>query len=228
MRPISGEEFERMLGKVDSIDDCKADPDAWKFYLCGLWTSGLRLTESLGLSWEPKADAISVDMGGKYPMLRIPSEAEKGGRDRLLPITPDFAALLQGVPQRHRRGRVFRVGESRFDVGPVVSAIGKAAGVVVDEDKHVKRKFASAHDLRRAFGQRWSRKVMPTILRELMRHSSIATTMSYYVDADAEATARQLWGDQETNGAPQGDHSGDHRQSGQETEGRTFAKYSTK
>jgi integrase len=79
-----------------------------------------------------------------------------------------------------------------------VSAIGKAAGVVVAEKiaaegGNPKRKFASAHDLRRSFGSRWSRRVMPTILRELMRHTSIETTMKFYVGQNAEATADALW-----------------------------------
>lgn len=43
----------------------------------------------------------------------------------------------------------------------------------------VMNEFASAHDLRRSFGFRWSRRVMPTILRELMRHESIDTTMRF-------------------------------------------------
>ena len=34
---------------------------------------------------------------------------------------------------------------------------------------------------------------MPTILRELMRHESIETTMKYYVGVNAEATADELW-----------------------------------
>ena len=73
----------------------------------------------------------------------------------MLPITPSFAALLAGVPERERRGRVFKLlasdgnplTDTRRYVGPVVSAIGKAAGVVVDErDKagETVRKFASA------------------------------------------------------------------------------------
>jgi integrase len=84
----------------------------------------------------------------------------------------------------------------RWDVGPIVSAIGKAAGVVVDErqrGKETVRKFTSAHDLRRSFGSRWAGRVMPTVLRELMRHSSINTTMAYYVGMNAEATAETLW-----------------------------------
>ena len=61
---------------------------------------------------------------------------------------------------------------SRSVVGKTVTAIGKAAGVVVDERTKAGatvRKFASAHDLRWAFGQRWATKIKPTQLRELMR-----------------------------------------------------------
>jgi integrase len=78
----------------------------------------------------------------------------------------------------------------------MISAIGEKAGVVVNERKKgeaIVRKFASAHDLRRAFGQRWAAKVMPTVLRELMRHEDIGTTMKYYVGHNAEATADVIW-----------------------------------
>jgi integrase len=34
---------------------------------------------------------------------------------------------------------------------------------------------------------------MPAVLKELMRHSSIDTTMKYYVGQNAEATADELW-----------------------------------
>ena len=101
-------------------------------------------------------------------------------------MTPEFATLLESVPERERRGRVFKLlaidgtplPATRRFVGPIVSAIGKAAGVVVDERTRraakTVRKFASAHDLRRAFGQRWAGKVMPTVLRELMRQRTSA------------------------------------------------------
>jgi integrase len=138
-------------------------------------------------------------------MLRIPAEAEKGNRDRLLPMTPEFATLLMSVPEADRRGRVFKLlaanGKlfhvSTCEVSRVVAAIGKKAGVVVDERQkggETIRKFASAHDLRRAFGKRMSAKLKPTQLRELMRHASINTTLAYYVGEDAEATADALWG----------------------------------
>jgi hypothetical protein len=36
---------------------------------------------------------------------------------------------------------------------------------------------------------------MPAVLKRLMRHSAIQTTMSYYVDLDAAEVADQLWAD---------------------------------
>jgi integrase len=208
-RPITGEEFDRMLDATPKVVE-NAAADSWKFYIRGLWASGLRLSESLTLRWDKGQDAIVVDLSGRRPMLRIPAEAEKGNTDRLLPITPEFATLLQSVPERDRRGRVFKLLASDgtqfpvklWDVSRMVCAIGESAGVVVDERQkggETVRKFASAHDLRRAFGQRWAAKVMPTVLRELMRHSSINTTMAYYVGSNAEATADALWAAAGTN-----------------------------
>jgi integrase len=79
-------------------------------------------------------------------------------------------------------------------VGEIVSTIGRAAGVKVNTDpKTGKVKFASAHDLRRSFGERWASRVMPQVLMELMRHESIETTMKFYVGRNAQATADVLW-----------------------------------
>ena len=78
--------------------------------------------------------------------------------------------------------------------------MGERATVKVDEKKG-KPVFASAHDLRRSFGFRWSRKVSPMDLKDLMRHASVTTTEKYYVGINAEDTARRL--------AKLGDTSGD-------------------
>ena len=72
----------------------------------------------------------------------------------------------------------------------MISRIGKKAGVVVNK---ADGKFASAHDLRRSFGTRWAKRVMPAVLKRLMRHAAIQTTMSFYVDLDAAEVADQLW-----------------------------------
>ncbi len=54
-------------------------------------------------------------------------------------------------------------------------------------------KFASAHDLRRSFGTRWAKRVMPAVLQKLMRHSAIETTLRYYADLDVDDLAADLW-----------------------------------
>ena len=48
--------------------------------------------------------------------------------------------------------------------------------------------------MRRSFGERWSTKIMPQVLKELMRHEDIATTMRYYVGRNAQNIAKALWG----------------------------------
>jgi integrase len=53
-------------------------------------------------------------------------------------------------------------------------------------------KFATAHDLRRAFGTRWAARVKPADLQKLMRHENIDTTMKYYVDEDAKEMRARL------------------------------------
>lgn len=199
--------------------DAQRQPDhvripSWKCLLHGLWLSGLRLGEALELSWSDDT-LIRVDLSGSHPMLRIPAAKEKGNKTRLMPITPDFGNFLFGFPKAKRRGFVFdplpllashSKDESReiprmqrTAVGKLISQIGEKAGVKVrtlepkpGSDKP-RVKFASAHDLRRSFGERWAYRVQPKLLQELMRHSKIETTMRYYVGLNAEKTAELLW-----------------------------------
>lgn len=127
---------------------------------------------------------------------------EKGNQDRLHPIAPEFAEFLEATPQVQRSGPVFnprprRVKAPRMtahSVSKLIADIGEAAGVKVNTDaKTGKVKFASAHDLRRSFGERWAGRVMPKHLQELMRHGKIETTLKYYVGQNAEDTAAALW-----------------------------------
>jgi integrase len=219
-RAIVAEEYERMVQACETVRP--HDAEAWKRYLNGLWLSGLRLEESLALSWDESAH-FAVDLGGKHPRFRIAADAQKSGRDQLLPMTPDFAEWLLKTPKRDRHGRVFRIvglqtGEptSPKRVSKILTKIGQKAGVVVNREvkkvrekiidpatgkptgrtKLVERevsKYASAHDLRRSFGTRWAKRVMPATLKLLMRHSSVETSMRYYVEMDADDVAADLW-----------------------------------
>jgi integrase len=143
-----------------------------------------------------------VDLGGKFPAFRIEARAQKARRDERLPLTPDFAEwLLATFPESERSGPVFKL-PSLIDaqplaagrIGMLVAKIGKKARVIVarDPDSGV-LKYASAHDLRRSFGTRWAKRVMPAVLQRLMRHRSISTTMRYYVGLQADDVAADLW-----------------------------------
>ena len=181
-RPLAGEEFERMLTKCSDQD--------FRDYLTGLWLSGLRLAESLDFWWD-REDKQHLDFSGKRPMIVIPAETEKGGRDRRIPLTPGFAEFLEGLPG-DRKGKVFKVRGNADCVGLKVSTIGREAGVKVGQ-KGPKVKYASAHDLRRSFGTRWAKQLMPAQLMVLMRHEDINTTMKFYVDLPASELAEELW-----------------------------------
>ena len=192
-RPVTGEEFDRLIEAAKKVRP--KDHETWSRYLTGLWLSGLRLSESLILSWDQDAP-LRVDTTGKRVRLRIAGDVQKNGKDQLLPITPDFADLLETTPQDQRRGLVFPLmGDGRQmsakRVCKVLAAIGARAKVNVS-DRQGQRKWATAHDLRRAFGSRWARYVAPAILQTLMRHSSISTTMRFYVGLEADEIGEQL------------------------------------
>ena len=123
-------------------------------------------------------------------VLQIPARKQKNRKDQTIPTIPDFAKLLASVPIDNRTGWIFEPqklrGAGRFtsmrQVGRVITKIGKAAQVSVNDEG----KPASAHDLRRSFGQRLADAGMaPTDLQTIMRHSTFATTKKYYLKANA-------------------------------------------
>ncbi|QDT73893.1 Phage integrase family protein [Lacipirellula limnantheis] len=200
-RAVTPVEFRAMLEATPAVVS-EASAATWQFLLRGLWLSGLRLQEACLLHWDGYR-GHTIDMDGKRPMFIIRGELEKGRQDRRLPMAPEFVALLATVPLEARSGPVFRPQAKRrggptpslHRIGEVIAKIGEQAKVVVDADPRTGEptKFASAHDLRRAFGYRWAPRVMPAILQKLMRHASIQTTMQYYVNIEADDVANALW-----------------------------------
>lgn len=207
-RPPTEAEFNAMLDKVS-----EAVPDSqvanWQRFMRALWWGGLRLEEGLELHWD-RLDKMRVDLdGGKRPRLMILPTTEKGGKARVYPIAPEFAALLRETPPTERTGLVFPLKsrkrgsgnkwQSAGQVGmgyasKIIIQIGALAGVVTHIDPASGQKhYAGAHDLRRAFGTRWARRVFPMVLQKMMRHESIETTQSYYVELDADEMADDIW-----------------------------------
>jgi integrase len=199
-RPVTLEEFERRLEKTPSVVGEHAAP-SWQHLLWGLWHSGLRIGEAITLSWDDPQQ-ISVDFGGRRPLFRFPAKRNKRRKTIVARMTPDCAEFLAETLDEDREGFVFDVSvRHRDSASHVIAKIGKAAGVVVKLDgEDPPMKYASAHDLRRSFGSRWAKRVMPAVLKELMRHKSIQTTMTYYATQNAESVADDLWRQHEPDG----------------------------
>ena len=141
-RPITAEEFDRMLAKVPAalgewrkrkreadrqtpggtrgrpseharpipipVEVNPAAVESWRHYLTGLWLSGLAAGRILEPLLGPSRTGFASTWAASGPCCRIPAEVEKGDRDRLLPITPDFADVPLPDPGADRRGPVFR------------------------------------------------------------------------------------------------------------------------
>ncbi|HJN08632.1 MAG TPA: site-specific integrase [Pirellulaceae bacterium] len=194
-RPLTVPEFDAMLAACDEV--CKRGPSSWKFLLRGLWESGLRLAEAMHLSWDDDALIMPLRTRGGGYLLKIPANMQKSRKSQEVPTTPAFAALLDEVLIDARTGWIFnpeprRVMKTRLgakQVGRILTVIGKRAEVFVNaEDKP-----ASAHDLRRSFGQRMADAGLPPRdLQSIMRHSSLTTTEKYYLRHRAVEQAERI------------------------------------
>ncbi len=156
----------------------------------GYGGSGLRLSEALRLSWDTREPVSVLLQPGYRPVLCFQAKEQKGRRAEMVPCAPKFAETLEAVPEADRAGRVFDVQYCRTRAGNVVSKIGRAAGIVTNPDT---KKPATAQDYRRSFGTRWAKRVMPVVLKALMRHRDIKTTLGYYVDQQADDVAETVW-----------------------------------
>ncbi|MCA9236241.1 MAG: tyrosine-type recombinase/integrase [Planctomycetales bacterium] len=153
----------------------------------------MRISEPMALRWDHRPGGVSVELNGKQSVLVFDAESQKSGRSEAVPLAPEAVELL--TPMQRGAGWVFEpmamrggvpLARHALKIGKIISDIGKKAGVVTDAGSG---RTATAHDLRRANGARWSKRVMPAVLKQLMRHAEIGTTMTYYVQQDARITA---------------------------------------
>ena len=208
-RPITTEEFERMLGKVAEVVG-EAAAASWKYLLRGLWTSALRLDELMHVSWDDRNEICPEWPKRRLPVLNIPHDRQKNDTEEQIPLLPDFEALLLQTPEHERTGWAFnpvslqgRLGRmarhGRPDaewVGKIITRIGTKAGVVVHPGtKATGRpvKFASAHDLRRSLLDRLvDMDLSPLIVSRVARHASFETTRKHYAKGDIQKDAAKL------------------------------------
>jgi integrase len=199
-RPISQEEFERML------DACRKNrgetSESWERLLWGLWWSGLRINEIMHLTWNSEG-LLVMDFSGKRPMFSIQAQLSKNRKTERFPMASEFYDLVMQVPESERKGYVFdpkRKQESHIQFGRMstkrvslmIANFGLECRVKVADTRKGPR-FAASHDLRRSYGFRWAKRVMPAILQRMMRHSDIQTTMEYYITQGEQETADAVW-----------------------------------
>lgn len=193
-RPLKLEEFERLLMSTEAVVGPPRAP-AFRHLLQGLWLSGLRISEATDLSWTAQ-DRLWVDFERKRPVFRIRAKANKNKKYQILPMVPEFGEFLLKTPQENRDGYVFDIPNesgqrmTSNNASRTISAIGRKANVIVDQETD---KAASAHDLRRSFGERWSWKVRQRVLGVLMRHRAASTTEKFYQSHDAQEVAENVW-----------------------------------
>jgi len=208
-RPITEAEFKAMLAATPAIvgDDAA---ESWKRLLHGLWESALRIEELMNVAWDLDGAIVPQWTDGEFPLLRIPAAMQKNDTDEDIPLLPGFEKLLLETPVDQRTGWAFEPvslqlqygGKPQYPrleagwVGKVISKIGQKAKIeVAPENKQtgLPAKFASAHDLRRACGQRLRNAgVPPLVICRIMRHSSWETTRRHYAPGDIQREAEIL------------------------------------
>lgn len=190
-RAISEDEFERLLEAIRWLV-LPCEVEKWELFLRGLWWGGLRMSEAFLLNWK-RGSAIEARISEQDgDTLKFRGHAQKNGKNQTIPMAPEFADLIRDMaPNGNYHKLVLRPS---MDVGlkwieTRINLAGRRAGIKVADNK-----WATAHDLRRSFGTRWAKKLMPADLQAMMRHANISTTMTYYVDIEAGNLSKRLRG----------------------------------
>jgi hypothetical protein len=110
-RPISGEEFERML-EATSVIVGEAAEASWKFALRILWESGFRIGDLMDFHWEDDRHIHPVwpTRRGHHPTIVVPS-SQKNGKSEEIPMLPGLRELLESVPKSDRTGWVVNLDQ---------------------------------------------------------------------------------------------------------------------
>ena len=105
-RPISGEEFDRLLEAVPAVVG-ERQAASWRFVLQILWESAFRVGDVMDFSWddERRLHPVWPSRTGLYPTLVIPS-TQKNKKAQEIPLLPGLRAVMETVPEQLRQGWV--------------------------------------------------------------------------------------------------------------------------
>jgi integrase len=115
-RPITGEEFERMLAATPKVVG-DGPAASWRFALQILWESGFRIADLLDFSWDDvnRIHPVWPRRKGQHPTLVIPS-TQKNGKNEEVPMLLGLAKLLEAVPKANRQGFVVNPTPAEFEM----------------------------------------------------------------------------------------------------------------
>jgi len=187
-RYVSGEEVRRIIKHAPSLK--------WRVLLSLLYTTGLRLSEACHLTWD------DVDFGTgmvqvapkRDPRRTVPWEP-KDHELRHIPLGKATAELLRGwqsaradgvpylfVPaERYERVMQQLRGGQWHEGRELMNNVLRSFKVIV---KNAGARPCTVHDLRRSCLTNWAREVPAHVLQRLAGHSSMETTLKYYLSVE--------------------------------------------
>lgn len=115
-RPITGEEFERMLEATPLIVGSESSP-SWEFALRILCESGFRVGDLMDFSWddERRIHPRWPVRAGHHATIAIPS-SQKNGLVQEIPMLPGLDHLLNSVPRSDRTGWVVNPEPIQYEI----------------------------------------------------------------------------------------------------------------
>jgi integrase len=115
-RPISGEEFERMLEITSRVVGVESAA-SWEFALRILWETGFRVGDLLDFSWDDDRFIHPVwsRRQSVLPTIVIPGR-QKNRRVQEIPMLPGLEKLLSGIPKSQRTGWIVNPLSIQYEI----------------------------------------------------------------------------------------------------------------
>lgn len=183
-RPLTFQEVIRSFTTIAKVVP-REHRDAITTLMKIMWLGGMRLSEALAISLEP--GPIQVRFEG-IPAIHWKLGSQKANRSEVTILPPDLYRYLENKKSCGVTKKFVQTSLSKRQIQDYLTAIGRQAEIKVSDTKH-----ATAHDWRRTFGNRSALRYHPFVLKHLMRHKDINTTMRYYVDLPDVEIAGQVW-----------------------------------
>ena len=165
----------------------------WKTFIAVAYSSGLRLNETLHLTWKDiDFDNQRVNVTAKKTNGKIIKWEPKGRKNRIVPISDEAVKLLVDIQANAPDGNPYIfISPQRLERIAERIRIGKwnERSEIIN---NINRKFdnlhtkacvekCTIHDLRRSAITNWAEKLPFQVVHKLAGHSNIKTTLDYYL-----------------------------------------------